>query len=254
MGKRIFQLNIYVGQIPIAGRWNSQRSSLLVPWLPLPWCSECNPHRKRRDYWACIYAGPFLVILIHRRVTLGCTTSTVMWKQPFCNLGICTNNTGICSRLLDAEIHYKFGRWQSSGNSICSNFWRNSLSNTWVESVSWSNLKSYICTVTWFLQICERSLTATTGGPTGPPSTCFVRAEMLPSGYLIRPCEGGGSTIHIVDHIDFDVWNHPTIFGINSVSPMHPNFYIVAGVQCSRSFKATLRIFQNPCSEDDYGR
>lgn len=35
---------------------------------------------------------------------------------------------------------------------------------------------------------------------------------------------------------------------------MHPNFSIVAGVQCSRSFKATLRIFQNPCSEDDYGR
>jgi len=28
---------------------------------------------------------------------------------------------------------------------------------------------------------------------------------MLPSGYLIRPCEGGGSIIHIVDHIDLDV-------------------------------------------------
>lgn len=30
---------------------------------------------------------------------------------------------------------------------------------------------------------------------------------MLPSGYLIRPCEGGGSIIHIVDHIDLDVRN-----------------------------------------------
>ena len=34
----------------------------------------------------------------------------------------------------------------------------------------------------------------------------FVRAEMHPSGYLIRPCEGGGSLIHIVDHMDLEVW------------------------------------------------
>lgn len=58
----------------------------------------------------------------------------------------------------------------------------------------------------WLLtQICERSLTPSTGGPTGPPAQNFLRAEMLPSGYLIRPCEGGGSMIHIVDHIDLDV-------------------------------------------------
>lgn len=48
-------------------------------------------------------------------------------------------------------------------------------------------------------------MTNSTGGPTGPPSASFVRAEMLPSGFLIRPCEGGGSIIHIVDHIDLDV-------------------------------------------------
>ena len=36
-------------------------------------------------------------------------------------------------------------------------------------------------------------------------SASFVRAEMLPSGYLIRPCEGGGSIINIVDHVDLDV-------------------------------------------------
>jgi len=28
---------------------------------------------------------------------------------------------------------------------------------------------------------------------------------VLPSGCLIRPCEGGGSMIHIVDHVDLDV-------------------------------------------------
>lgn len=38
-----------------------------------------------------------------------------------------------------------------------------------------------------------------------PPAPHFVRAEMLPSGYLIRPCEGGGSIIHIVDHMDLEV-------------------------------------------------
>ncbi|MCI31620.1 homeobox-leucine zipper protein ATHB-14-like, partial [Trifolium medium] len=36
------------------------------------------------------------------------------------------------------------------------------------------------------LVICERSLNAATGGPPGPSSTNFVRAEMLPSGFLIR--------------------------------------------------------------------
>lgn len=55
------------------------------------------------------------------------------------------------------------------------------------------------------MQICERSLTSSTGGPAGPPTPNFIRAEMLPSGYLIRPCEGGGSIIHIVDHVDLDV-------------------------------------------------
>jgi len=38
-----------------------------------------------------------------------------------------------------------------------------------------------------------------------PPVPHFVRADMLPSGYLIRPCEGGGSIIHIVDHMDLEV-------------------------------------------------
>uniref|UniRef100_A0A1D1ZIN7 Homeobox-leucine zipper protein HOX32 n=1 Tax=Anthurium amnicola TaxID=1678845 RepID=A0A1D1ZIN7_9ARAE len=59
--------------------------------------------------------------------------------------------------------------------------------------------------------ICERSLNSTIGGPVGPPAPNFVRAEMLPSGYLIRPCEGGGSMIHIVDHVDLDAWSVPEV-------------------------------------------
>ncbi|XP_042434016.1 homeobox-leucine zipper protein HOX32-like [Zingiber officinale] len=61
------------------------------------------------------------------------------------------------------------------------------------------------------LVICERSLTPTTGGPPGPSVPNFVRAEMLPSGYLIRPCDGGGSMIHIVDHVDLDAWSVPEV-------------------------------------------
>ncbi|KAA3459555.1 homeobox-leucine zipper protein ATHB-8-like [Gossypium australe] len=54
------------------------------------------------------------------------------------------------------------------------------------------------------LVVCERSLNNTQNGPNMPPAANFVRAEMLPSGYLIRPCEGGGSIIHIVDHMDLE--------------------------------------------------
>jgi homeobox-leucine zipper protein len=52
--------------------------------------------------------------------------------------------------------------------------------------------------------ICERSLSRAQGGPMIPPVQSFVRAEILPSGYLIRPCEGGGCIIHIVDHMDLE--------------------------------------------------
>jgi homeobox-leucine zipper protein len=58
------------------------------------------------------------------------------------------------------------------------------------------------------VQICERSLTGKQNGPTMPPVQSFVRAEMFPSGYLIRPCEGGGCIIHIVDHVEYEVVFH----------------------------------------------
>nr|ABD75295.1 class III homeodomain-leucine zipper protein C3HDZ1 [Marchantia polymorpha] len=61
------------------------------------------------------------------------------------------------------------------------------------------------------LVICERSLSGAHGAPTMPPVQFFVRAEMLPSGYLIRPCEGGGCIIHIVDHMDLEPWSVPEV-------------------------------------------
>ncbi|GMN39992.1 hypothetical protein TIFTF001_009215 [Ficus carica] len=61
------------------------------------------------------------------------------------------------------------------------------------------------------LVVCERSLNNTQNGPSMPPVQNFVRAEMLPSGYLIRPCEGGGSIIHVVDHMDLEPWSVPEV-------------------------------------------
>ncbi|KAL8056137.1 hypothetical protein ABFX02_04G099900 [Erythranthe guttata] len=61
------------------------------------------------------------------------------------------------------------------------------------------------------LVVCERSLSNTQNGPSMPAVQNFVRAEILPSGYLIRPCDGGGSIIHIVDHMNLEAWNVPEV-------------------------------------------
>ncbi|KAF3784295.1 Homeobox-leucine zipper protein [Nymphaea thermarum] len=58
------------------------------------------------------------------------------------------------------------------------------------------------------LVVCERSLRSNQDGPSMPPVQHFVRAEMFPSGCLIRPYEGGGSIIHIVDHMDLEALRH----------------------------------------------
>ncbi|KAL5731595.1 Homeobox-leucine zipper protein hox32 [Ranunculus cassubicifolius] len=80
--------------------------------------------------------------------------------------------------------------------------------------------------------ICERSLTATTGGPVGPSPSSFVRAEMLASGYLIRPCDGSSSIINIVDHVDLDAANVPEV-----LRPLYESPEILA----QRSTIAALR-------------
>jgi homeobox-leucine zipper protein len=70
------------------------------------------------------------------------------------------------------------------------------------EYEPWYHL-SLISSIT---KVCERSLSGSGGGPSAASAQQFVRAEMLPSGYLVRPCEGGGSIVHIVDHLEFEVW------------------------------------------------
>ncbi|KAK6153658.1 hypothetical protein DH2020_013297 [Rehmannia glutinosa] len=83
-----------------------------------------------------------------------------------------------------------------------------------------------------YMQVCERSLNNTQNGPTMPPVENFVRAEMLPSGYLIRPCDGGGSIIHIVDHMNFEAWSVPEV-----LRPLYESSTVLA----QRTTMAALR-------------
>ncbi|KAF2310777.1 hypothetical protein GH714_017097 [Hevea brasiliensis] len=98
------------------------------------------------------------------------------------------------------------------------------------------------------LVICERSLTIATGGPTGPPASSFVRAEMLPSGHLIRPCEGGGSIIHIVDHVDLDAWSVPEV-----LRPLYESSKILAQKMTMAALRHVRQIAQETSGEIQYG-
>ncbi|KAG6695747.1 hypothetical protein I3843_09G111500 [Carya illinoinensis] len=98
------------------------------------------------------------------------------------------------------------------------------------------------------LVVCERSLTSSTGGPAGPPTASFVRAEMLPSGFLIRPCEGGGSIIHIVDHVDLDVWSVPEV-----LRPLYESSKILAQKMTIAALRHIRQIAQETSGEIQYG-
>ncbi|TXG48117.1 hypothetical protein EZV62_027411 [Acer yangbiense] len=98
------------------------------------------------------------------------------------------------------------------------------------------------------LVVCERSLTTSTGGPTGPPASSFVRAEMLPSGFLIRPCDGGGSIIHIVDHVDLDAWSVPEV-----LRPLYESSKILAQKMTMAALRHIRQIAQETSGEIQYG-
>lgn len=75
----------------------------------------------------------------------------------------------------------------------------------------------------------------------------FVRAEMLPSGYLIRPCEGGGSIVHIVDHMNLEVKVSSIMFEKISLSvayvchvTVYVSLLLLPGMECARSVASTV--------------
>ncbi|XP_059669154.1 homeobox-leucine zipper protein REVOLUTA-like [Cornus florida] len=73
------------------------------------------------------------------------------------------------------------------------------------------------------LVVCEKSMSGSGAGPSQSLVSQFIRAKMLASGYLIRPCEGGGSIIHIVDHLDFEALSAPEV-----LRPLYESSKLVA--------------------------
>ncbi|XP_052197438.1 homeobox-leucine zipper protein REVOLUTA isoform X1 [Diospyros lotus] len=98
------------------------------------------------------------------------------------------------------------------------------------------------------LVVCERSLSGSGAGPSAAAATQFVRAEMLPSGYLIRPCEGGGSIIHIVDHLNLEAWSVPEV-----LRPLYESSKVVGQKMTMAALYYARQIAKETSGEVVYG-
>ncbi|KAL5764059.1 hypothetical protein ACOSP7_016404 [Xanthoceras sorbifolium] len=98
------------------------------------------------------------------------------------------------------------------------------------------------------LVVCERSLSGSGAGQNPAAAAQFVRAEMLPSGYLIRPCEGGGSIIHIVDHLNLEAWSVPEV-----LRPLYESSKVVAQKMTIAGLRYIRQIAQETSGEIVYG-
>ncbi|XP_039128931.1 homeobox-leucine zipper protein HOX9 [Dioscorea cayenensis subsp. rotundata] len=97
------------------------------------------------------------------------------------------------------------------------------------------------------LVVCERSLSGSGGGPSSTAAHQFVRAEMLPSGYLIRPCDGGGSIVHIVDHLDLEAWSVPEV-----LRPLYESPGVLAQKMTTSALRYIRQIAQEMSGEVVY--
>ncbi|CAN6296863.1 unnamed protein product [Urochloa humidicola] len=97
------------------------------------------------------------------------------------------------------------------------------------------------------LVVCERSLSGSGGGPNAASAQQFERAEMLPSGYLVRPCEGGGSIVHIVDHLDLKARNVPEV-----LRPLYESSVVVAQKMTTVALRHLRQIAQETSGEVVY--
>ncbi|KAH9660774.1 homeobox-leucine zipper protein REVOLUTA [Citrus sinensis] len=98
------------------------------------------------------------------------------------------------------------------------------------------------------LVVCERSLSGSGAGPNPASAAQFVRAEMLPSGCLIRPCDGGGSIIHIVDHLNLEAWSVPEV-----LRPLYESSKVVAQRMTIAALRYVRQIAQETSGEVVYG-
>ncbi|XP_045801835.1 homeobox-leucine zipper protein REVOLUTA-like [Trifolium pratense] len=96
--------------------------------------------------------------------------------------------------------------------------------------------------------VCERSLSGSGAGPNAAAAAQFERAEMLPSGYLIRPCEGGGSIIRIVDHLNLQAWSVPEV-----LRPLYESSTMVAQRLTIAALRYIRQVAQETSGEVVYG-
>ncbi|CAF1772894.1 unnamed protein product [Brassica oleracea var. botrytis] len=96
--------------------------------------------------------------------------------------------------------------------------------------------------------VCERSLSGSGAGPNAASASQFVRAEMLSSGYLIRPCDGGGSIIHIVDHLNLEAWSVPDV-----LRPLYESSKVVAQKMTISALRYIRQLAQESNGELVYG-
>ncbi|CAM8889285.1 unnamed protein product [Rhodiola kirilowii] len=96
------------------------------------------------------------------------------------------------------------------------------------------------------LVVCERSLSGSGAAPNGGGS--YVRAEMLPSGYLIRSCDGGGSIIHIVDHLNLEPWGVPEV-----LRPLYTSSKLVAQKMTIAALRYVRQIAHETSGDMVYG-
>ncbi|OIW03924.1 hypothetical protein TanjilG_30200 [Lupinus angustifolius] len=97
------------------------------------------------------------------------------------------------------------------------------------------------------LVVCERSLSGSGAGPNAAAASQFVRAEVLSSGCLIRPCEGGGSIIHIVDHLNLQAWSVPEV-----MRPLYESAKMVAQKMTIAALRYIRQIAQETSGEVVY--
>ncbi|ONK70691.1 uncharacterized protein A4U43_C04F520 [Asparagus officinalis] len=97
------------------------------------------------------------------------------------------------------------------------------------------------------LVVCERSLRGSGGGPSAASAHQFARAEMFPSGLLIRPCDGGGSIVHIVDHLNLEPWSVPEV-----LRPLYESSKVLAQKMTAAALRHIRQIAQEMSGEMVY--
>lgn len=97
--------------------------------------------------------------------------------------------------------------------------------------------------------VCEKSISDYGTGPNPFVASQLTRAKMLASGYFVQPFEGGGSTIHIVDHLDLEALTAP-----EELRPLYESSKLVAQKMTVAALHYIRRIARERSCEVGHGK